>query len=417
MRLRCAPLPPPESIHPMPCCAPRPCCVPQAMPLPWHRVPPRLCAPYYAPCPIPCTPRLCPPHANECPPGHAPPLPCHGVPWQQPTPHRVVQRPGELQLHPGRKPQGKGSGRPGTLGTPRSPHPGRSCSIKSLAGCRCAGGGSPGTSIPPTPETGVAPAGTSLGLSHPLPPSGVIPGERGGVRGPDPGLSPDGSPAPKPHPGFGQRCGPAASRAEPGSQTSPHHHHLPGALGVSLHPSQHPHAGHPPTLAPPAPTLPHPIPSTSQPTPPYTPPPRTTHLLSANKFILLLRYTSQSRCVPPPPPHTPPSPGAGGSAAAGRLRHRAGRIRPGKKGSAAMPESSGGAAATRQERGPRRVGGHHRGVLRRTLPAVRGDRRSRTLPRAPGPGGVMGQSWGGALAGANAACSGRGAAGPCARPP
>lgn len=273
MRLRCAPLPPPESIHPMPCCAPRPCCVPQAMPLPWHRVPPRLCAPYYAPCPIPCTPRLCPPHANECPPGHAPPLPCHGVPWQQPTPHRVVQRPGELQLHPGRKPQGKGSGRPGTLGTPRSPHPGRSCSIKSLAGCRCAGGGSPGTSIPPTPETGVAPAGTSLGLSHPLPPSGVIPGERGGVRGPDPGLSPDGSPAPKPHPGFGQRCGPAASRAEPGSQTSPHHHHLPGALGVSLHPSQHPHAGHPPTLAPPAPTLPHPIPSTSQPTPPYTPPP------------------------------------------------------------------------------------------------------------------------------------------------
>lgn len=56
----------------------------------------------------------------------------------------------------------------------------------------------------------------------------------------------------------------------------------------------------------PTPSLPHcspqpqssPIPS---PTAAPSPPPRTTCLLSANKFILLLHYTSRSCCVPLPP--------------------------------------------------------------------------------------------------------------------
>lgn len=64
--------------------------------------------------------------------GLCPPLPLHPMPRtlmpctpgpcpRQPTPRRVVQGHGELQLCPGRKPQGEGSGCPSALGTPSSP--------------------------------------------------------------------------------------------------------------------------------------------------------------------------------------------------------------------------------------------------------------------------------------------------------
>lgn len=346
--------------------------------------PPALLPPPWAAQPVPCAPGCAPPRAERA----AGPA----APWHQPTPRWLEQRPGELQLHPGRKPQGEGSWCPGTLGMLRSPPPRPGPLYKKpgrMQMCVCRGE----APVPLPPRNRVAPAGTSLRLCHLLLPSQAGPWPLAGC-GATSGLSPDAPPALKICPGSRRRHGSTAGGAEPGS---------PG-LGVAPHPPTAP------TLQAPAhactSAAPNPIPAPLQPPPlPCCSPPGPCVSSQPSLFYYLVTH---------PPLRARPRPRRGGSPAAGRLRHGAGRTSPaeGQRGAAAVPRR---AAAPRREQGPSPQGrGRYRGGLCRTLPTADGDGEGRSRPAAPGRGRRPVR---GASAGASAACRGRGAAAPCARPP